>query len=81
MRLYRRDVRRYGSTHKCPGCEAAIRGERAKHHREDCRQRLEKAIEDNEKGFARETERITKRIAERSEKELAQGDEGGGKDQ
>lgn len=67
-KIYRKDVKRYKSYPGCPGCQAALRGETARNHTEECRKRLGKAIEENEKErYAKEMERLNKRITARVE--------------
>ena len=45
MRLSRADVRKYGATVKCPGCDSALRGAAAQNHTEKCRKRIEECID------------------------------------
>ena len=54
-RLYilKQDIEEHGATPGCPGCEAAARGIRARHHSESCRKRMEEEIGKTEEGRSR----------------------------
>ena len=50
MYIKKEDLRTHGYTAKCKGCMAVLKNATAQAHSEECRKRLEKAMDDTEKG-------------------------------
>ena len=64
MKMYKRDVLKYGATTGCPGCESALRGDRPKNHSEACRKRFEDSMRARgDPSLARAVQRLEKRWA------------------
>ena len=67
MYIQRKDIARYGATAGCEGCKAAVRGGEARNHTEECRRRIEKAMQEAkdsrwEKAHGKSNEWMARRI-------------------
>eukprot|EP00974_Lingulodinium_polyedra_P005561 523592-Lingulodinium_polyedra.AAC.1 len=55
VKIQKKDLFNYGFSSNCEGCKAVLRGGAARAHSEECRKRIEKAMEKEPK--AREADR------------------------
>lgn len=84
--IQRKDIEKHGATPGCPGCRAAVSGQKAVNHTEACRNRIEESMKGTVKGTKRLNEATTrandfcakaiKQSADRKE-QLAQASHGG----
>ena len=70
--IMKSDIVKYGATKGCPGCRAAVLGERARTHSEQCRARMEQLMKEDSKDNERlkEAEKRKERADTRRREEV-----------
>ena len=76
-RIYirKQDLAKYGTTERCPGCRAYLRGGESKNHTEECRARITEAIKNDEQDksrWERHDMRINERLMKKMEEQQAE---------